>query len=150
LISVSRGPFANGPLLANSRALTLDAVAGRNDLKSGSSGRCAIPKEMIMKSMLVATAAMLAVLGLSSGPSDAAGCVRGAVIGGIAGHFVGHHGLLGAGAGCVIGHHEAYRRDRERAWRDRSDRAYSRAWDHDRGYTTGYGSSYERGYGYSR
>jgi len=50
-----------------------------------------------MKSMLVAAAAMLAFIGLSSGPSEAAGCVKGAVIGGIAGHFVGH-GLLGAGA----------------------------------------------------
>jgi hypothetical protein len=29
----------------------------------------------------------------------------GAVIGGVAEHFAGHHGL--AGAGCVIGHHEA-------------------------------------------
>ena len=60
-------------------------------------------------SMLVAATAMLAVVGLSSGPSAAAGCVKGAVIGGIAGHFVGH-GLLGAGAGCAIGHHEANRR----------------------------------------
>jgi hypothetical protein len=92
-----------------------------------------------MKSMLVAAAA-LAVVGLSSGPSEAAGCVKGAVVGGIAGHFVGH-GLLGAGAGCAIGHHEAYRRDQERG---RSERG----WDHDRG--TGYGSSSERGSGYRR
>ena len=74
---------------------------------------------------------MLAVIGLSSGPSEA-GCVKGAVIGGVAGHFVGHH--------------EANRRDRERTWR--SDRAYTRGY-HDRGYTTGYGSSVDRGYGYS-
>src|ERR1700730_862129 len=52
-------------------------------------------KEMLMKSILVAAAAMLAVVSLSSGPSEAAGCVKGAVVGGIAGHFVGH-GLLGA------------------------------------------------------
>ena len=93
-----------------------------------------------MKSMLVAAAAMLAVISLSSGPSEAAGCVKGAVIGGVAGHFVGH-GVLGAGAGCAIGHHQAYRRDRERG---RSERA----WDHDRGNTTGYGSSFERGSDY--
>jgi hypothetical protein len=31
------------------------------------------------------------------------------LIGGIAGHFAGHHGLLGAAAGCVIGRHEANR-----------------------------------------
>jgi hypothetical protein len=96
-----------------------------------------------MNSMLIAAAAILAVVGLSSGPSEAAGCVKGAVIGGIAGHFVGH-GLLGAGAGCAIGHHEADRRDQDRG---RSDRG----WDHDRGNNTnGYGSSSERGSGYSR
>ena len=67
-----------------------------------------------MKSMLVAAGAMLALVGLLPGPSEAAGCVKGAVVGGIAGHFVGH-GLLGAGAGCAIGHHEAYRRDQSGA-----------------------------------
>jgi hypothetical protein len=103
-----------------------------------------------MKSMLVAAAALLAVIGLSSSPSEAAGCVKGAVVGGVAGHFVGHHGLLGAGVGCAIGHHEAYRRDRERAWSDRSDRSYGRGWDRDRGYTAGSGSSVDRSYGYRR
>jgi hypothetical protein len=29
------------------------------------------------------------------------------LIGGTAGHFAGHHGLLEAAAGCVIGRHEA-------------------------------------------
>ena len=106
-----------------------------------------------MKSMLVAAAAMLAVVGLSSGPSEAAGCVKGAVIGGVAGHFVGH-GLLGAGAGCAIGHHEADRRDQDRGRSDRGwdhDRGRSdRGGDHDRGNTSGYGSSFERGSGYPR
>ncbi len=36
-----------------------------------------------------------------------AGCLTGAAIGGVAGHVAGHHGLLGAAAGCAIGHHEA-------------------------------------------
>ena len=93
-----------------------------------------------MKSMLVAAATMLAVFGLSSGPSEAAGCVKGAVIGGIAGHFVGH-GLLGAGAGCAIGHHEANRRPPERDGRE----GYSGG---DRGQRAGYGSRQD--YGYSR
>src|ERR1043165_6398361 len=101
-----------------------------------------------MKSILVAAAAILSVLG-SSSKSEAAGCVKGAVVGGVAGHFVGH-GLLGAGVGCAIGHHEAYRGDRERARSDRSDRAYGHGWDRDRGYTAGSGSSVERGYGYRR
>ena len=40
-------------------------------------------------------------------PAQAAGCVKGAIVGGVAGHFVHHHGLIGAGIGCIIGHHEA-------------------------------------------
>jgi hypothetical protein len=31
---------------------------------------------------------------------------KGAVVGGVAGHVAGHHGVPGAGAGCVIGHDE--------------------------------------------
>src|SRR5437870_3073536 len=98
---------------------------------------------MIMKAMLVAAAAIMAVVGLSSGPSEAAGCVKGAVIGGVAGHFAGHHGLLGAGAGCLIGRHEANRHDRAR---ERSDRG----WDHDQRDNTGYRSGVERSSGYPR
>ncbi len=36
-----------------------------------------------------------------------AGCVSGAVVGGVAGHIAHHHTLLGAAAGCAIGHHMA-------------------------------------------
>ena len=32
---------------------------------------------------------------------------QGWLVGGTAGHFAGHHGILGAAAGCVIGRHEA-------------------------------------------
>jgi hypothetical protein len=42
-------------------------------------------------------------------PAQAKGCIKGAFIGGTAGHFAGHHGLLGAAAGCVVGRHEANR-----------------------------------------
>ncbi len=44
-------------------------------------------------------------------PVEAKGCLKGAVVGGTAGHFAGHHGFLGAAAGCVIGRHEANKRD---------------------------------------
>lgn len=94
-----------------------------------------------MKAILVAAAAMVAVVGLSSGPSEAAGCVKGAVIGGVAGHFAGHHGLLGAGAGCLIGRHEANRRGRARP---------DRGWDHNQRDNTGYRSGVERSAGYPR
>ena len=59
----------------------------------------------------------MTVLGLAMGavaPAQAAGCLKGAVVGGVAGHFA-HHGVLGAGAGCVIGHHEAAKHEREAA-----------------------------------
>jgi hypothetical protein len=67
----------------------------------------------------------LATVALASTPAPAAGCLKGAVVGGVAGHYVGHHGLLGAGAGCLIGRHEANKHARERAERERvSDREY--------------------------
>jgi hypothetical protein len=61
-----------------------------------------------MKSILIPAALAIALAtGLTSGPIQAAGCLKGAAIGGVAGHLAGHHGLLGAGAGCIIGRHEA-------------------------------------------
>jgi hypothetical protein len=59
-----------------------------------------------MKAIVVA-AALLLTAAFLPGHAEAAGCLKGAVVGGTAGHFAGHHGALGAGAGCVIGHHQA-------------------------------------------
>ena len=74
-----------------------------------------------MKSMLMPAALALALAAwLPPAPVQAAGCLKGAAIGGVAGHFAGHHGLLGAGAGCIIGHHEASKHARERAEQDRA------------------------------
>jgi hypothetical protein len=42
--------------------------------------------------------------------ANAKGCLKGAVLGGVAGHYTVHHGLLGAAAGCIIDRHEAKRR----------------------------------------
>ena len=36
-------------------------------------------------------------------PAEAAGCIKGAIIGGLAAHFTHHNGVLGALGGCVIG-----------------------------------------------
>ena len=69
-----------------------------------------------MKSMLMPAALALALAAwLTPAPVQAAGCLKGAAIGGVAGHFAGHHGLLGAGAGCIIGRHEANKHAREGA-----------------------------------
>jgi hypothetical protein len=51
----------------------------------------------------VGCAALALVIASTASPAGAKGCIKGAVVGGVAGH----HGLLGAAAGCAIGHHEA-------------------------------------------
>jgi hypothetical protein len=74
---------------------------------------------MKITSVLLPTAVAFALaVSLAPAPVQAAGCLKGAAIGGLAGHMAGHHGWLGAGAGCVIGRHEANRRDREEAYRN--------------------------------
>ena len=62
-----------------------------------------------MKWMLVAACAAAISLACVPGAS-AKGCIKGAVVGGAAGHMAGH-GKLGAAAGCVVGHHEANKKD---------------------------------------
>jgi uncharacterized protein YcfJ len=61
-----------------------------------------------MKPLILVTV----VLGLTCAPAavEAKGCIKGAVVGGVAGHMAGH-GKVGAVAGCLIGRHEANKRD---------------------------------------
>jgi len=56
-----------------------------------------------------------AILGIVFAPvaAEAKGCIKGAIVGGIAGHMAGH-GKVGVVAGCIIGHHEANKRDANR------------------------------------
>jgi uncharacterized protein YcfJ len=62
-----------------------------------------------MKWMIAAACA--AAISLAYAPTaDAKGCIKGAIVGGAAGHMAGH-GKLGAAAGCVVGHHEANKKD---------------------------------------
>jgi hypothetical protein len=65
--------------------------------------------------LLSAAIGALLLGGLAAAPAHAAGCIKGAIIGGATGHFLGHHGLIGASAGCLIGHHEAAVHAREHA-----------------------------------
>jgi uncharacterized protein YcfJ len=60
-----------------------------------------------MKRVLIATALVAMAGALPLAPANAAGCMKGAVVGGVAGHYLGHHGWLGAAAGCLIGRHRA-------------------------------------------
>ncbi len=58
---------------------------------------------MSTKSIIFVALALTALPGLSSAKE----CLKGAAIGGVGGHVAGHHGLIGAAAGCAIGHHMA-------------------------------------------
>src|SRR5580658_5168532 len=82
---------------------------------------CVSRRETQMKFMLLpAAVAFLMAAGWVAAPAQAAGCLKGAAVGGVAGHLAGHHAVLGAGAGCVIGHHEATRHAREKAQQQQS------------------------------
>ncbi|HLY46298.1 MAG TPA: hypothetical protein VKQ73_12015 [Stellaceae bacterium] len=74
-----------------------------------------------MKHLALAAAVICGSALLWGQPAQAAGCVKGAVVGGVAGHYVAHHGLLGAAVGCAIGHHEARKHYRDRDQRYDAD-----------------------------
>lgn len=49
-----------------------------------------------------------ALLLATTSPVYAKGCIKGAAVGGVGGHFVGKgHAVAGAAIGCVVGHHRA-------------------------------------------
>ena len=58
-----------------------------------------------MKRPLIAVSICLALSSFAAGAQ--AGCGKGALVGGAAGHVAGKHALLGAAAGCAIGNHMA-------------------------------------------
>ncbi len=71
-----------------------------------------------MKAILIPAALAITVMSAAFTAPAQAGCLKGAAIGALAGHFVGGHSVLGAGAGCVVGRANSNRRYDER------DRAY--------------------------
>lgn len=57
-----------------------------------------------MRMMMAVAAAAMVV----ASPAYAAGCLKGAAVGGVGGHFVGKgHAVAGAAVGCAVGHHRA-------------------------------------------
>ncbi len=76
-----------------------------------------------MRTIFICSAITLALAAVS--PANAKGCLKGALIGGVAGHYTVHHGLLGAAAGCLIGRHEA----KKRAQMERQQREHPMARD---------------------
>ena len=60
-----------------------------------------------MKATLPLMVSLLISLGAMSATAEAAGCLKGAAVGGVAGHFAGRHTVAGAAIGCAVGHHRA-------------------------------------------
>ena len=58
--------------------------------------------------------ALAAVATLAASGSARAGCLGGAVVGGVAGHVAGRHAGIGAVGGCIVGHHMAVVKKRDR------------------------------------
>lgn len=79
-----------------------------------------------MKRAIVAAVAGLA-LSTTATPAFAKGCLKGAAVGAVGGHFLGHHAVLGAAAGCWYGHHRAKVADRQAAERVRQQQAQAAA-----------------------
>jgi hypothetical protein len=74
-------------------------------------------------SKALSTIAILLVVNFMPGASSAKGCLKGAAFGGVVGHVAGHHGVAGAAAGCVIGHHRAKTKASETSETQRQDNA---------------------------
>jgi hypothetical protein len=63
--------------------------------------------EATLNKYTMGVVAVLGVLAVAGAPTaHAKGCIKGAIVGGLAGHVV-HHGLLGAAGGCLVGRHMA-------------------------------------------
>jgi hypothetical protein len=55
----------------------------------------------------------VAAFALAANTAEAKGCLKGAAVGGVAGHYAGRHGWLGAAAGCLYGRHRAKEQERQ-------------------------------------
>ncbi len=82
---------------------------------------------------LVGHAAALAIVTLmGAGAAEAKGCITGAIIGGLAGHYLAERGVVGAVAGCLGGRYLANRQARRQREIDYGSRVQPRG--------AGYGS----------
>lgn len=65
----------------------------------------------MIKTKIVAVSLMLTFA--SAGAFAKPSCLKGAVVGGVGGHFIGKHPIIGAAAGCAIGHHMSKKQERQ-------------------------------------
>ena len=63
----------------------------------------------------ILTLALVSSLTVFSQAAEAKGCLKGAAVGGVGGHLAGGHGVLGAGAGCLVGRHMANKKAKQEA-----------------------------------
>ncbi|GJD87789.1 hypothetical protein BHAOGJBA_1294 [Methylobacterium hispanicum] len=93
---------------------------------------------------LVGHAAAIAIVTLmGAGAAEAKGCIKGAIIGGLAGHYLAERGVVGAVAGCLGGRYLANRQARRQREIDYGSRVQPRG--------AGYGAPQaypQRSYGY--
>nr|WP_236572842.1 hypothetical protein [Burkholderia sp. 8Y] len=76
---------------------------------------------MKLKALTLVVAALAAA---TVGQAQAVGCLAGAAVGGVGGHYVGKgHAVLGAVGGCVVGRRIANKKAKE----DAADRAQAQA-----------------------
>ena len=61
----------------------------------------------------IITAAALTLPLLLGAQAEAKGCLKGAAVGAVAGHYMHHHAVLGAIGGCIVGHHLAAEKARQ-------------------------------------
>ena len=81
---------------------------------------------------IVGQASVIALVTLMGmGAAEAKGCIKGAIIGGIAGHYLAERGVVGAVAGCLGGRYLANRQAKRQRDIDYGSRVESRG--------TGYG-----------
>ena len=67
-----------------------------------------------MKKILMSVLVMSSVVFAAN--AQAEGCLKGAAVGGVAGHFVGRgHAFLGAAGGCLVGRHMAAKKHEQAA-----------------------------------
>ena len=63
----------------------------------------------------IVTLAIVSSLAVISQTAEAKGCLKGAAVGGVGGQLAGGHGLIGAGAGCLVGRHMANKKAKQDA-----------------------------------
>lgn len=69
-----------------------------------------------MKKLIITLASSMMLLSTFNAYAD--GCLKGAAVGGVGGHFVGSgHAVLGAVGGCIVGRHLANKKAKEDAQR---------------------------------